>query len=83
MIYLIFTQDGFEQAKQNMIDRKAMLWINRAVLSDEQIVELSSAGIIVNLLEKSVNPANEKSIFTAIDLIEKECPDSELFVEYV
>ncbi len=83
MIYLVFTQTGFEQAQQSVIDNKATLWINPSVLSESQLAELSNAGIMVKLQEQPVDPANDKAIFIIIDIIEKECPNTELFVELI
>jgi hypothetical protein len=83
MIYLIFTQAGFEDAKESVLTNNATLWINDGILSDDQLKALSAAKITVNILEKPVDPANEKAIIAAIESIEIEHPDTELLVEYL
>lgn len=83
MIYLVFTQDGFEQAQQMIVEDKAILWINADVLTDQQRAELDSAGIQVFTLADKADPSNEKSVLAALDYVEKNAPDCEIFVEYL
>ncbi|MDH5358112.1 MAG: hypothetical protein OEW63_05745 [Gammaproteobacteria bacterium] len=83
MIYLIFTQDGFEEAKNIIIEEKATLWVNEDLLSDQQISELTQAAISVHTLPNKVDPNDEKSILAALKLIEQDAPKTEIFVEYL
>ena len=82
MIYLIFTQDGFEEAKNTIVEEKASLWVNEDLLTDEQINELSRSAISVHTLPNKVDPGDEKSILAALKQIEKNASDTEIFVEY-
>jgi hypothetical protein len=50
MIYLIFTQEGFTEAKNDIFENKADLWINVDLLSPEQLAELSAEGISIYFL---------------------------------
>jgi hypothetical protein len=83
MIYLIFSQAGFEDAKQSVFENNATLWVNNDSLTDTQLAGLLAAGIVVNTFKKPVDPTNEKQIIAAIESIETESPDTELFVEYL
>ena len=83
MIYLIFTQAGFEDAKSSVLENNATLWINKDILSDQQIKILSTANITINTLATFVDPTNEKAIMAAIESIETEFPNAKLFVEYL
>ena len=83
MIYLILTKEGFEEAKQRILQDRAMLWVNHDILSKEQQALLAENKISVTLLSSPVNPANEKEIIAAIESIEKDYPDANIFVEYV
>ncbi|MFW5446529.1 MAG: hypothetical protein ACKE8G_00190 [Methylophagaceae bacterium] len=83
MIYLIFTQAGFEDAKNSVLENNATLWINDGILSDEQLKALSTASVTVNILSTLIEPTNEKAIIAAIESIEIEHPDTELLVEYL
>lgn len=83
MIYLIFTQAGLEDAKQSVFEDKATFWLNSGILSDSEVQQLSALGISINILTEAVDPTNEKQIIAAIESIETECPDTELFVEYL
>ena len=83
MIYLIFTQAGFEDAQESILANNAMLWINEGILLDKQTEILLKAGITVNIFNTLVDPTNEKAIIAAIESIEIAYPDTELFVEYL
>jgi hypothetical protein len=82
MIYLIFTQEGFAEAKSDILQDKADLWINVDLLSPEQLAELSANGISIYFLPDHINPNNEKAILTALDYVEQQSPKKEIFVEY-
>ncbi len=82
MIYLIFTQEGFAEAKSDILQDKADLWINVDLLSPEQLAELSGNGISIYFLPDHINPNNEKAILTALDYVEQQSPKKEIFVEY-
>lgn len=82
MIYLIFTQDGFAEAKGDILEDKASLWINHDLLSSEQLAELSSHAINISFLPDPINPSNEKAIITALEYVEKQSHNEEILVEY-
>lgn len=82
MIYLIFTQEGFAEAKNDILDDKAELWINNNLLSAEQLTELSAHDIPVSFLPKSINPNDEKAIIAALEYVETKSPKEEILVEY-
>ena len=82
MIYLIFTQEGFTEAKSDILADKATLWINNDLLSSEQLAELNTYDITIFLLPDPVNPNNEKAILAALEYVEKQSPQEEILVEY-
>jgi hypothetical protein len=82
MIYLIFTQEGFVEAKGNILQDKADLWINVDLLAPEQLAELSAHGISIYFLPDRVNPNNEKAIVAALEYVEQQSPKKEIYVEY-
>lgn len=82
MIYLIFTQEGFTEAKTDILQDKADLWINVDLLSPEQLAELSANGISIYFLPDHINPNNEKAILSALDYVEQQSPKKEILVEY-
>jgi len=82
MIYLIFTQEGFAEAKSDILQDKADLWINVDLLSPEQLAELSAHGISIYFLPDPINPNNEKAILTALEYVEQQSPKKEILVEY-
>ena len=83
-IYLIFSQEGFEEAKSQIITEQAVLWVNQDFLSDEQVNELTNAKISLNTFNDFVDGANDKSIIAALEPIEKEVgAKTEILVEYL
>jgi len=82
MIYLIFTQEGFAEAKSDILEDKADLWLNVDLLSPEQLSELSTHGISIYFLPDRINPKNEKAILAALEYVEQQSPKAEIFVEY-
>ncbi|MBE0438560.1 MAG: hypothetical protein IBX57_02160 [Gammaproteobacteria bacterium] len=83
MIYLVFTQEGFQQAKPLIFEDKATLWINADVLTNEQQTELIQANIDIYTLPDNADPGNEKSVLAALDHVEKSAAECDIFVEYV
>ena len=82
MIYLIFTQEGFAEAKSDILESKADLWLNVDLLSPEQLADLSTHGISIYFLPDPVNPNNEKAILAALEYVEQQSPKKEILVEY-
>ena len=83
MIYLVFTEEGFEQAKPLLLEDNAILWINADILSEQQQAELNSAKIAINILPTNANASNEKSVLAALDYVERHAEKCEIFVEYL
>ncbi|MDC9726198.1 MAG: hypothetical protein PSN44_09855 [Gammaproteobacteria bacterium] len=83
IIYFIFSQEGFEEAKSDILADKATLWVNADFLSDEHTVELQQAGINVHTFPEKVNGSNEKSILQALKPIEEKNPEAEILIEYL
>jgi len=82
-IYLIFSQEGFEEAKSSIMTEKAILCVNANFLLDEQVEELSQANIDVQIFPEIVNGGNEKSILKALKPIEEKAPQAEILIEYL
>ncbi len=83
MIYLLFTQEGLQQALSDIITDKAALWVNDGVLTEQQKVVLADESIEVSILPQSADPQNEKSVVAAIEYVEKASPNTEILVEYL
>jgi hypothetical protein len=83
MIYLIFTAEGFDEAKDIIKQNKASLWVNDNVLSDSQKEELAAAKISVTILPNNADPKNEKSVLAAIQYVEQQSPNTEILVEFL
>jgi len=83
IIYLIFSQQGFDEAKESILADNATLWVNADFLSEQQISELSQAKINVQIFPELVNGSNEKSILSALKPIEEHAPKAEILIEYL
>ncbi|RKZ86582.1 MAG: hypothetical protein DRQ39_05565 [Gammaproteobacteria bacterium] len=83
MIYLIFTPDGFEEAKSLVLEDKATLWVNDGVLSNEDLAKLTTAGLTVHTLTDKIDPSDEKSVLSALKHVEQNSAKTEIFVEYL
>jgi len=82
-IYVVFTSEGFAQAKPELTDSKSMLWYNPGVLSDEEQQHLVSLNISCQLLTPASKPNDDKAIHTALTNIESKHPTAEILVEYL
>lgn len=83
MIYLIFTHQGFEEAKDLVLTDKATLWVNDDILSDKDLSELTIADITVHTLPDKIDASNEKSVLAALKHVDQNSPNTEIFVEYL
>ena len=83
MIYLIFTQEGLEEALATLLEEKATLWVNNDFLSEQQLTILNQGAINVQYFPENVDANNEKSILAALEKIEGDTPETEIFVEYL
>lgn len=83
MIYCVFTREGFDQVKPELVAEDVKLFLNRGVLSDEEISLLAESGIEIKLLSKQFNPNKDSEVCAAVDEVEKHCgDDEEMLVEY-
>lgn len=83
MIYLIFTQEGFEEAQATLLEEKATLWVNSDFLSEDQARLLMQGGVDVQHFPEAVDASNEKAILAALKEVETSAPKTEIFVEYL
>jgi len=83
MVYLIFTQEGLAQAFDDIINDKAILWLNPDLLSDQQYAQLVNAKISINVLDEAIDPSNEKAVVIALEHVEKITGNNDILVEYI
>jgi hypothetical protein len=82
-LYLIFTAEGFTEAKEAILQDKALLWINPDVLNETQTTELTAADIEFKILDKWVKPSDDKAALDIMSSIEKNMKDVNILVEYL
>ena len=83
IIYLIFSQQGYEEAKQTLFSQQATLWVNHDFLSKKQLAELAQHSIAVHVFPENINGNHDKSIMQALLPIEQQHPNAEILVEYL
>jgi len=81
-LYLIFTDEGYIEAKDAIFEDKALLWINPRILDETQITELSASNITFKILDKWVKPGDEKATLNIIKSIEQNIKKADILVEY-
>ncbi len=82
-LYLIFTEDGFSDARTAILKEKALLWINPNVLNEAQKIELENAHITPKFLDQWVKPGDEKGTLNIIKDIEQQIKNVDILVEYL
>jgi hypothetical protein len=82
-LYLIFTAEGFTEAKEAILQDKALLWINPDVLDATQITELAASDIELKILDKWVKPGDDKAALDIIKSIEQNMEKVNILVEYL
>ena len=84
MNYIIFTHDGLEQARDEIIAGHASLWLNPDVLAETERTKWTSQGIKLHILPHQVNAESEKAVLAALDYVEKHvAKGEEIFIEYL
>jgi len=83
IIYLIFSEEGYEEVKPSLFSEQAILWVNNDLLSEAQLLELKQQAIEVNIFPEMVDGSHEKSIMQALIPIENQHPNAEILVEYL
>lgn len=82
-LYLIFTAEGFTEAKEAILQDKTLLWINQDILDKTQITELEAADIELKILDKWVKPGDNKAALDIITSIEQSMEKVNILVEYL
>lgn len=82
-LYLIFTAEGFTEAKEAILQDKTLLWINQDILDKTQITELEAADIELKILDKWVKPGDNKAALDIIASIEQSMEKVNILVEYL
>ena len=82
MIYLVFSQEGINEAITDIMADKADLWINSDILSATQIEQLKQHNINIQFLAEFVEGSNEKAVLAALEAIERQNPKVDILVEY-
>ncbi|EMR14107.1 hypothetical protein MPL1_01293 [Methylophaga lonarensis MPL] len=83
MIYLIFSREGYDSIQAALLEQQAALWLNPELLQPEEIAQLTTHGIDVQLLPESVKPGDEKAMLAALDYVEQHGNDPDIMVEYL
>ena len=82
-VYLIFTNEGFAEMQSTFLEQEITLWVNKGVLSEEQLTELKQSNTTVYTLPDHIDASNERSVLSPVKHVEQQSPQAEIFVEYL
>ena len=83
MIYLILSEEGFNELLQFADKRQDKLWLNSGIVSDEAVAASIKTGWQLNVFSQSIDANSEQSIVKAIKYLEKKWPDETIEVEFL
>lgn len=83
MLFIIFTAEGLNEAKSQVLEEKAALWLNPGLKDEADLSALTSAGIQIEFLPDEVDANNEKAVLAALTHVEKNSPKTQIFIEYL
>lgn len=83
MLFIIFTVEGLNEAKPQVLEEKAALWLNPGLKDEADLSALTSAGIQIEFLPDEVDANNEKAVLAALTHVEKNSPKTQIFIEYL
>lgn len=83
MLFIIITDDGLNEAAEEILENKATLWLNPALKNESDLSRFEQAGIEIQWLPEEVNANNEKAVLNALSFVEKHTNDKAIFVEYL
>lgn len=83
MLFLIFTEEGLNEAADEVLQNKAELWLNPSLKQESDLSRFEQAGIEIQWLPEKVDANNEKAVLSALSFVEKHSNDKAIFVEYL
>ena len=83
MIFLIFSEYGFNEVLANADDKTDRLWLNKGAVNDEALLLAQNDGWQIQVFSEMINVKSEQAIVKAIKYIEKKWPHEVIEVEYL
>lgn len=83
MIYLILTEEGFDEVCSFAAKAQDKLWLNTGLIDQKTLDVRLSEGWAVKVFSTAIDPHSEQSIVKAMKYIEKKFPGEDIEVEYL
>jgi hypothetical protein len=83
MLFIIFTQEGLDEASADILENKASLWLNPALKQESDLSRYEQAGIEIQWLPYAINANDDKAVLGALSFVEKHSSDKAIFIEYL
>lgn len=83
MIILVLTRNGFDEAKDIIVNGGAIAWTNDNVLSPKEIQNLRAQKIEITNFTYVISPEDTEAIESAISTISEPHPGNSIWVEFI
>lgn len=83
MLFIIFTEEGIQEAEQDILSEQAELWVNPDLIDADCLNRFKTHNIVINALPEQVDATREKSVLAALAYVEKQAPGKEILIEYI
>ncbi|AFJ02394.1 hypothetical protein Q7C_1244 [Methylophaga frappieri] len=81
MIGIILTLEGLQQFSDN-ITSETTLWVNPAIADNASQFAFQQAPAAIRVLPQTYPADKEKSVLAALDYVESQTDDPDVFIEY-
>jgi hypothetical protein len=82
MVFFILTRDGFDELKISLGRVPSPVWVNKDVLSLDEIEALRKDRIDVTNFVRYIDPFNEFAIADAMSTVQDHHPGQRVWVEF-
>ena len=82
MVFFALTRSGYEDFERHLGSHTGfILWVNKDVLSDTELLEVRAAGLSVTNFTKTINGHDEAAVVEAVNTIKQHYSNESVWVE--
>jgi hypothetical protein len=82
MVYLILTRRGYEEVLRQFQRVPSPVWVNKDILSADELASLRAAGTAVTDFTRFITPSSASAIEQAAATVREHHPNDCIWVEY-
>ena len=83
MLYIIFSREAYDDIAAQLASEQASLWVNPSLLDAQEQQALQAAGVMVTPLPQEVDASDQHAVLAALEHVEKNSSDADIFIEYL